>query len=193
MAQVVAGLQTAAYGGPKSDLTPANRCKVDGGSDRAKCCTLGQKLQALCQALVCLCGKDGASSNSNSHCSLGNNAQFNTFAATNVAAEYAAADTKCMHVTIPSLTSHAVRSLAAELKALETAFADASGDKVVIGKAIVSTFCGAGVAAACIDLTAASASAGQQNKEIPWKTHLQTAADKLQKIQEAKQRTATAR
>nr|APD72635.1 variant surface glycoprotein 1125.168 [Trypanosoma brucei] len=193
MAQVLASLQTAAFGEPKTDLSPGNRCKVDGGSNREKCCTVGQKLQALCQALVCLCGKDGGDGNTNSHCNLGNNAQFNAFGPNDIAAQYAASDTKCMHVTLPPLTSHAVRSLATELKALETAIADAAGDKVVLGKAKATTFCAAGAGAACIDLTQATAAHGQQNKEIPWEAHLQTAADKLQKIEEAKQRTATAR
>nr|AGH59950.1 variant surface glycoprotein 1005 [Trypanosoma brucei] len=193
MAQVIADLQSAAFGEPKTDLTEANRCKVEGGSSRASCCTLGQNLKALCQALVCLCGKDGASGNSNSHCNLGSNAQFNAFGANNIATHYAEANTKCMHVTITALSSHAIRSLAAELKALETAFADVGSDKVVIGKAIATTFCGAGVAAACIDLTAASAAAGSENTPIPWETHLHAAAEKLQKIEEKKQRTAAAR
>nr|APD74894.1 variant surface glycoprotein 1125.4674 [Trypanosoma brucei] len=193
MAQVIADLQSAAFCEPKSDLTAAKLCTVAGGGSRASCCTLGQNLKALCQALVCLCAKDGGSGNTNSHCNLGNNAQFNAFGANNIATHYAEANTKCMHVTIPALSSHAIRSLAAEIKALETAFADAAGDKVVIGKAIATTFCAAGAGAACIDLTEATAAHGQQNKEIPWETHLHAAADKLQKIEDAIQRAATAR
>nr|APD73377.1 variant surface glycoprotein 1125.1116 [Trypanosoma brucei] len=193
MAQVLASLQTAAFGEPKPDLSAAKLCTVAGGGSLASCCTLGRNLKALCQALVCLCAKDGGSGNTNSHCNLGNNAQFNAFGANNIATHYAKANTKCMLVTIPALSSHAIRSLAAEIKALETPLAVVGSDKVVIGKAIATTFCAAGGGAACIDLTEATAAHGQQNKEIPWETHLQTAADKLQKIEEAKQRAATAR
>nr|ARB51440.1 variant surface glycoprotein [Trypanosoma brucei] len=184
-AAIITLLNKAAY---NLDPVPAQsnqKCNVKVESNRQTTCALPKAGEALCGALVCICAK--GTTQSKDICGDSSTPDLSGWNSGDVKTAYRTYEPICKKSNQVKLTADAITSKLAALKSLYKNGGSVGGRAVILGTKTDNHTCKDHAAAACIDLTKATALTGDAAAiEIGWEQKLQQAADKLNAAEKAK-------